>query len=231
MGMARQTAGRDRNFRRGDERVVARGRHAVAAGYDSSNSQPSSTSAADRARAARDPRRHDNTRHPVRSSACRGRRAARLAGCRRGRPLRNCRRRYLRGCSARRRRYLIKSVLMDEEDDQVVTMLECRSAVAPSARSIVIEHLRRARTHPTSLSDATMMVMTDGRERTREEFVHSSAPHDFASKRSRWTSSPFTLVVGSVYACAVARPPTWRRLTGIAGVGNNPRLVTVIGRH
>ena len=96
--------------------------------------------------------------------------------------------------------YLIKSVLMDEEDDQVVTILEkCRSAAAPSAKVIVIEHLlTRPNAPDINYSDATMMVMTGGRERTREEFVQLFGAAGLRIEEVAATSSPFTLVVGSV---------------------------------
>jgi len=96
--------------------------------------------------------------------------------------------------------YLIKSVLMDEDDDQVVAILDkCRSAAARPGKVIVIEHLLTPPNAPdVNYSDATMMVMTGGRERTGDEFAKLFAAAGLRLEETRPTASPFTLVVGTV---------------------------------
>ena len=64
---------------------------------------------------------------------------------------------------------------------------------------IVIEHLlTRPNAPDINYSDATMMVMTGGRERTREEFVQLFGAAGLRIEEVAATSSPFTLVVGSI---------------------------------
>jgi predicted O-methyltransferase YrrM len=94
--------------------------------------------------------------------------------------------------------YLIKSVLMDEDDDQAVAILKaCRSGMASSAKVIVIEHLLAAPNQPEiHFSDMTMMVMTGGRERTAEEFAALFSAAGFRLEQIVSTQSPFTLIVG-----------------------------------
>jgi hypothetical protein len=95
--------------------------------------------------------------------------------------------------------YLIKSVLMDESDDSVVSILgRCRSAMSPSSRIIVIEHLLTPPNQPdVNYSDMTMMVMTGGRERTQQEFESLFAAAGFRFQQAVATRSPFTLLIGS----------------------------------
>lgn len=96
--------------------------------------------------------------------------------------------------------YLIKSVLMDEDDDQAVAILDkCRSAAAGSGKVIIIEHLLTPPNAPdVNYSDSTMMVMTGGRERTGDEFAKLFAAAGLRHEETRSTASPFTLVVGAV---------------------------------
>jgi len=95
--------------------------------------------------------------------------------------------------------YLIKSVLMDESDDSVVSILDrCRSVMNPSSRVIVIEHLLTPPNHPdVNYSDMTMMVMTGGRERTQQEFESLFAAAGLRFEQSVATRSPFTLLIAS----------------------------------
>ena len=94
--------------------------------------------------------------------------------------------------------YLIKSVLMDESDKKAVAILQrCRSVMAPSARLIVIEHLLTPPNQPeTNYSDITMMVMTGGRERTKDEFAALFSASGFRLEEAVSTQSPFTLLIG-----------------------------------
>jgi O-methyltransferase domain len=69
--------------------------------------------------------------------------------------------------------YLLKWVLHDWPDADAIRILKiCRKAMRPDSRIIIIEHaLDEARpTLASSLTDLTMMVVTGGRERTREEY-------------------------------------------------------------
>lgn len=95
--------------------------------------------------------------------------------------------------------YLIKSVLMDESDDSVVSILgRCRSVMSPLSRVIVIEHLLTPPNQPdVNYSDMTMMVMTGGRERTQQEFESLFAAAGFRFEQAIATRSPFTLLIGS----------------------------------
>jgi O-methyltransferase domain/Dimerisation domain len=95
--------------------------------------------------------------------------------------------------------YLIKSVLMDESDENAISILRsCRSVMKPRARVIVIEHLLTPPNQPeVNYSDMTMMVMTGGRERTQKEFEALFATSGFRLEQAAATRSPFTLLVGS----------------------------------
>ena len=95
--------------------------------------------------------------------------------------------------------YLIKSVLMDEDDDQAIAILAaCRSAMRQSGKVVVVEHLL---TPPNgseiSFSDMTMMIMTGGRERTREEFSELFSAAGIHLEQVVATRSPFMLMVGA----------------------------------
>ena len=95
--------------------------------------------------------------------------------------------------------YLIKSVLMDEDDDQAIDILmACRSAMRQSGKVVVVEHLLTPPNGPDiNFSDMTMMIMTGGRERTREEFSELFSAAGFHLEQVVVTKSPFTLMVGA----------------------------------
>ena len=95
--------------------------------------------------------------------------------------------------------YLIKSVLMDESDENTISILRsCRSVMKPTARVIVIEHLLTPPNQPeVNYHDMTMMVMTGGRERTQKEFEALLAASGFRLEQAVATRSPFTLLIGS----------------------------------
>lgn len=95
--------------------------------------------------------------------------------------------------------YLIKSVLMDEDDDQAIAILmACRSAMRQSGKVVVIEHLLTPPNGPEiNFSDMTMMIMTGGRERTREEFSKLFSAAGFHLEQVVVTKSPFTLMIGA----------------------------------
>ena len=87
---------------------------------------------------------------------------------------------------------------MNETDEGAASILRsCRSAMSPSARVIVIEHLLTPPNQPeVNYSDLTMMVMTGGRERTREEFEGIFVSSGFRLEEIVATQSPFTLLIG-----------------------------------
>jgi hypothetical protein len=70
--------------------------------------------------------------------------------------------------------YVMKYILHDWTDDQCVQILRnCRNAMAPGGRILVADLVipRGNTLHPGKIMDVSMMVMTGGRERTREEFA------------------------------------------------------------
>ncbi|MCI3928721.1 acetylserotonin O-methyltransferase [Streptomyces sp. AN091965] len=72
--------------------------------------------------------------------------------------------------------YLLKSILHDWNDDQVVTILgHCRAVLPPGGRVLIVEHLLPTAVAPEStalyLADLNMLLNVGGRERTREEFA------------------------------------------------------------
>jgi hypothetical protein len=95
--------------------------------------------------------------------------------------------------------YVVKNVLMDEDDAEVCAILRaCRACIGTSGRLIVIERLL---TDPNrseiNLSDVTMLVMTGGRERTLSEFTALFAEAGFHLEQSVATRSPSTLLIGA----------------------------------
>ena len=70
----------------------------------------------------------------------------------------------------------MSQILHDWDDDQCTTILtNCRTAMGPNKRLVVIERLLEhepGQTNPLNyLADMTMMVMLHGRERTPAEFT------------------------------------------------------------
>ncbi|MFD5701880.1 methyltransferase [Streptomyces lasiicapitis] len=72
--------------------------------------------------------------------------------------------------------YMMKSILHDWSDEQVVTILgHCRAALPPGGRVLIVEPVLPEVVDPetaglTYLSDLNMLVNVGGRERTRAEF-------------------------------------------------------------
>ena len=95
--------------------------------------------------------------------------------------------------------YLIKSVLIDEEDARACEILRsCRSAIGASGRLIAIDMLATEPNRPDpGLFDMTMLVMTGGRKRTLTEFSALFAEAGFRLERSVDSRSPFTLLIGA----------------------------------
>jgi hypothetical protein len=94
--------------------------------------------------------------------------------------------------------YILKSVLMDEDDARVCTILRaCRSAIGASGRLVVIERLVAEPNRREVNLDIAMLVITGGRERTLEEFSALFAEAGFELEKSVVTRSPFTMLVGA----------------------------------
>lgn len=69
--------------------------------------------------------------------------------------------------------YLMKYIIHDWNDDQAVAILaNCREAMAPGGRVLVVEHVIRPGNAPDwgKLLDINMLTLTGGQERTRTEF-------------------------------------------------------------
>ena len=95
--------------------------------------------------------------------------------------------------------YLIKSVLIDEEDARACELLRrCRSVIGASGRLIAIDMLATEPNRPDpGLLDMTMLVMTGGRKRTLTEFSALFGESGFRLERSVDSQSPFTLLIGA----------------------------------
>jgi hypothetical protein len=94
--------------------------------------------------------------------------------------------------------YVFKSVLLDEEDEKVCTILKiCREAIPASGRLFVIEPLA---TEPNrqeiSLLDMTMLVMTGGRKRKLEEYEALFSQAGFRVEQTVANRSPFGILTG-----------------------------------
>jgi predicted O-methyltransferase YrrM len=69
--------------------------------------------------------------------------------------------------------YALKFILHDWPDEACVRILEnCRRAMAPGGRILIVEHVipEEKGPHIARFMDVNMMVMTSGRERTRQDF-------------------------------------------------------------
>ena len=69
--------------------------------------------------------------------------------------------------------YVLKFILHDWPDDECVRILRnCRKAMAPAGRVLIVEHLvpEDGGRHISKFMDMNMMVNTGGLERTRQEF-------------------------------------------------------------
>lgn len=103
--------------------------------------------------------------------------------------------------------YLLKSVLHDWADDQVVTILQhCREALPPDGAVLIVEPVLPDAVDTTAefteggvtyLSDLNMLVNVGGRERTREDFavVCQRAGLVLTSVTPLVDAAPFSLIV------------------------------------
>jgi hypothetical protein len=98
--------------------------------------------------------------------------------------------------------YILKHVLHDWNDDEVVAILRNVRRAAPThARLIVIEPLLAEGEGPAleaAMMDIAMLVITGGRERTAAEFAELYARAGFRLNRVIPTASAFKLLEGSL---------------------------------
>ena len=96
--------------------------------------------------------------------------------------------------------YLMKSILHDWDDTACIDILRiCRKAVKPTSRLLVVEHV----IGPPNIgpegkfADLHMLVLTGGRERTRDEFAALFAQSGFRLVSVSATSTPLSVIEGA----------------------------------
>ena len=96
--------------------------------------------------------------------------------------------------------YILKSILHDWEDDRAVVILEnCRRAMRPETRLLVVERLLPERTECSDahreimMMDLHMLVGSGGRERTAAHYDRLFAAAGLKSIGAQPTSSPFVI--------------------------------------
>jgi len=99
--------------------------------------------------------------------------------------------------------YVLKSIIHDWDDERSIAILaNCRVAMSPSARLLLIERVRPERIDETNavqratLMDLNMLILTGGQERTRSEFEALFDRAGFVLERSVPTPSGFQVVEG-----------------------------------
>jgi hypothetical protein len=93
--------------------------------------------------------------------------------------------------------YVLKFILHDWTDEDCVRILgNCRRAMAPGARLLIVEHVipEESGPHVARFMDINMMVMTSGRERTRREFDRLLAQAGLQLKQVASTSLGFCVL-------------------------------------
>ena len=98
--------------------------------------------------------------------------------------------------------YTMSQILHDWDDDHCTTILtNCRTAMGPNKRLVVIERLLEqepGQTNPINyLADMNMMVMLHGRERTPAEFARLFTATGFSEPQIVRTTSPFCILEAS----------------------------------
>src|SRR5262245_1921817 len=95
--------------------------------------------------------------------------------------------------------YLLKWILHDWDDGASVAILRlCRGAMKPDSRLLVVEHVvgRPNESPAGKLVDLNMLVITGGRERTRNEFAALFGEAGFALASVTPTTTPVSVVLG-----------------------------------
>jgi hypothetical protein len=93
--------------------------------------------------------------------------------------------------------YVLKFILHDWQDTEAVRILcNCRTAIAPDGKLLVVEMLIPDDNHPSpaQLIDLNMLVMTGGQERTASEYSALLAQAGFRLTRIIPTGSPFQVL-------------------------------------
>jgi hypothetical protein len=93
--------------------------------------------------------------------------------------------------------YILKNVLHDWSDDQAVRILRnCRCAMGPQAKLLVIETVLPLSADPAfgSLLDLNMLVMSGGRERTKDEYCSLLEEGGFRLARVIPTLAPVSIL-------------------------------------
>jgi len=93
--------------------------------------------------------------------------------------------------------YLMKWIIHDWEESKAARILGvCRDAMRPGTRLLLVESVivPGNAPDPGRVIDVAMLVLTGGRERTREDFARLLARCGFALRQVRPTASPFSIV-------------------------------------
>ena len=95
--------------------------------------------------------------------------------------------------------YILKSVIEDQEDDGVVTILKnCRRAMGNHARLLIVDLIKspHGSPSPTIMFDVQMMVITGGLLRTGEEYGELVEKAGFKVNRILTTKSELSIIEG-----------------------------------
>ena len=96
--------------------------------------------------------------------------------------------------------YIMKYIMHDWTDDQCARILgHCRRAMAPGGRVLVVEHVIRPGNAPDwgKMLDINMLVLTGGRERTKDEFAALFARAGLRLRRVHKTEAALSVVEAS----------------------------------
>jgi hypothetical protein len=92
--------------------------------------------------------------------------------------------------------YILKHIVHDWNDERAGRILQCcRQAIAPEGRLLVCEMVMSEQSPPfTFWLDVHMMVLLDGKERSREQFAQLFASAGFELSSITPTRSPYCIV-------------------------------------
>lgn len=96
--------------------------------------------------------------------------------------------------------YIMKYIMHDWTDDQCARILgHCRRAMAAGGRVLVVEHVIRPGNAPDwgKMLDINMLVLTGGRERTKEEFAALFARAGLRLRRVHKTAAALSILEGA----------------------------------
>lgn len=95
--------------------------------------------------------------------------------------------------------YMMKYIIHDWNDDQAASILSnCRRAMAPGGRVLVVDHVIRTGNAPdwAKLLDINMLVLPGGQERTRDEFAALFKRSGLKLRRVHPTASALSILEG-----------------------------------